>query len=291
MTTVGVAAPNTELEPGDFAFLQSFLLEKSAIVLGSDKHYLVASRLGPVARQLGLDSVAAVMHCIRHSGDRSVETKVIEAMTINETLWFRDIKPFNALRTRVIPHLMEENKRSKRLSIWSAASSTGQEIYSMAMLLAHDFPELDSWRVALHGTDINQTVLDRAREGRFSSLEINRGLPADMMARYFSRDGAHYVLNDELRKKVTFSQLNLASAWPSLPVFDIILLRNVLIYFDNPTKERIIQQAATHLAPNGYLFLGSAETVFSLSTGLFARTIEGTTAYRKDQRDAGSSRR
>jgi chemotaxis protein methyltransferase CheR len=281
MTTVGVEAPATELEPSDFAFLQSFLLEKSAIVLGSDKHYLVASRLGPVARQLGMDSVAGVVHCIRQSGDQTVETKVIEAMTINETLWFRDIKPFNAMRAYVIPELMEENKLSKRLSIWSAASSTGQEIYSVAMMLSHDFPALDSWTVSLHGTDINQTVLDRAREG----------LPAEMMARYFTRDGAHYLINDEIRKRVTFSPLNLASQWPSLPTFDIILLRNVLIYFDNPTKECIIQQAAAHLAPNGILFLGSAETVFSMSTGLFARTIEGTTVYRKDQRDASSSRR
>jgi chemotaxis protein methyltransferase CheR len=281
MTTVA-DAPAKELDPHDFEFLRSFLLERSAIVLGADKHYLVASRLGPIARQLGIDSVAGVVHVIRTANDADVETRVIEAMTINETLWFRDVKPFAALRETVIPEVIERNRAMRRLSVWSAASSTGQELYSVAMMLKHDFPELEGWSLHLVGTDINATVLDKARQGRFSNLEINRGLPADMMARYFARDGAHYVIDESIRKLVSFSQLNLAGQWPALlPKFDVIFLRNVLIYFDNPTKERIIVSAVKQMHPQGFMFLGSAETVFNMSTGLVARPAAGTTVYEK----------
>jgi chemotaxis protein methyltransferase CheR len=277
-----LAQSATDLEAHDFEFLRSFLMERSAIVLGEDKQYLIASRLGPVARQLGIDSVAGVVHHIRTTGDEHVETRVIEAMTINETLWFRDVKPFAALRQHVIPEVIRRNQASRRLSVWSAASSTGQELYSVAMLLAHHFPELGGWTLTLMGTDINATVVDKAREGRFTNLEINRGLPADMMARYFARDGAHYAVAEKLRQMVSFSQLNLAGPWPgTLPPFDVIFLRNVLIYFDNATKERIIGAASRQLVPHGFLFLGSAETVFNMSTDLVPRNLEGTTVYEK----------
>jgi chemotaxis protein methyltransferase CheR len=281
MTTVA-DAPAKDLDPHDFEFLRSFLMERSAIVLGEDKHYLVASRLGPVARQFGIDSVAGVVQHIRATSDEEVATSVVEAMTINETLWFRDVKPFAALRQHVIPTVMERNQATRRLSVWSAASSTGQELYSVAMTLQHDFPQLEGWNVSLVGTDINATVLEKARAGKFSSLEINRGLPADMMARYFTRDGASYVIDESIRKVVSFSQMNLAGTWSAfLPTFDVILLRNVLIYFDNPTKERIIASACKQLAPSGFLFLGSAETVFNLSTELVPVNVAGTTVYEK----------
>jgi chemotaxis protein methyltransferase CheR len=273
------AALDTELAEGDFEFLRAFLLERSAHALAPDKHYLVTSRLRPVARELGVDSLAELLAHMRETRDATLESKVIEAMTTNETLWFRDVKPFKALRNEVFPEIIKRNEPARRLAVWSAASSSGQELYSVAMLLAHDFPQLDSWSLTLKGTDINTAMLERARQGRFSGLEINRGLPADYLASYFARDGAHYVIKETLRKKVSFSHMNLAGTWPILPKFDVILLRNVLIYFDHATKARIIEAAAKQLAPGGYLFLGSAETLFGTSTGLISRNIEGTTAY------------
>jgi chemotaxis protein methyltransferase CheR len=274
------AAP--ELERQDFEYLRTFLLERSAMVLGEDKRYLVASRLGPVARRYGMESIAEMVHLIRQAQDSDVATSVMEALTINETLWFRDLKPFSALREDLIPEVIRRNQATRRLSVWSAAASTGQEIYSVAMLLRQDFPELDGWNCSLVGTDLSATVLEKARSGRFSTLEINRGLPVQMLTRFFTRDGAHYVIDESIRRMVSFSQLNLAGQWPVLlPKFDIIFLRNVLIYFDNNTKERIIALISKQLAPHGYLILGTAETVFSMSTGLIGHTVAGTKVWQK----------
>ncbi len=271
-----------ELERQDFEYLRTFLLERSAMVLGEDKRYLVASRLGPVARRYGMDSIAEMVHLIRQAPDSDVATSVMEALTINETLWFRDLKPFSALREDLIPEVIRRNQAKRRLSVWSAAASTGQEIYSVAMLLRQDFPELDDWNCSLVGTDLSATVLEKARSGRFSTLEINRGLPVQMLTRFFTRDGAHYVIDESIRRMVSFSQLNLAGQWPVLlPKFDIIFLRNVLIYFDNNTKERIIALISKQLAPHGYLILGTAETVFSMSTGLTTHAVAGTKVWQK----------
>jgi chemotaxis protein methyltransferase CheR len=272
----------SELERQDFEFLRTFLLDRSAMVLGEDKRHLVASRLAPVARRLGFESIAEMIHVVRQIRDSDVATSVIEALTINETLWFRDLKPFNALREELIPEVIRRNQASRRLSVWSAAASTGQEIFSVAMLLKQDFPELEGWNCSLVGTDLSATVIEQARSGRFSTLEINRGLPVQMLTRYFTRDGAHYVIDESIRRMVSFSQLNLAGQWPVLlPKFDIIFLRNVLIYFDNNTKERIIALISKQLAPHGYLILGSAETVFSMSTGLTGHTVAGTKVWQK----------
>jgi chemotaxis protein methyltransferase CheR len=274
------AAP--ELERQDFEYLRTFLLERSAMVLGEDKRYLVASRLGPVARRYGMESIAEMVHLIRQAQDSDVATSVMEALTINETLWFRDLKPFSALREDLIPEVIRRNQATRRLSVWSAAASTGQEIYSVAMLLRQDFPELDGWNCSLVGTDLSATVLEKARSGRFSTLEINRGLPVQMLTRFFTRDGAHYVIDESIRRMVSFSQLNLAGQWPVLlPKFDIIFLRNVLIYFDNNTKERIIALISKQLAPHGYLILGAAETVFTTSTELIAHSVAGTKVWQK----------
>jgi chemotaxis protein methyltransferase CheR len=235
-----------------------------------------------VAREFGLTSVTGLVERLRSGPGRELEARVIEAMTINETLWFRDVKPFKALREEVIPEAIARNEPARRLAIWSAAASTGQELYSVAMLLEQHFPELDGWNLSLIGTDINAAVLDKARAGRFSKLEINRGLPADMMDRYFTLDGGQYVIDESLRRRVSYFQLNLAGRWPArLPKFDVILLRNVLIYFDNPTRERIIASASKQLRRGGGLLLGSTETVVNISTDLVARTVAGTTVYEK----------
>ena len=268
------------LVASEFAYLQDLVFERSAIVLSDDKHYLIEPRLMPLARELGLDGVTDIVDRIRNAGDRNLETRVVEAMTTNETLWMRDIHPWNALRRTVVPEIMQRKADARQLSVWSAASSTGQEIYSVAMVLEEDFPQLHSWQVDLLGTDLSTEVLERARQGLYSTLEVNRGLPASMLVRYFTQEGAGYRLNDSVRRSVRFVQMNLATPRTPMSRFDVIFLRNVLIYFDVPTKQRILSAAAGALAPGGYLFLGAAENMMGVCDLFSAQSAQGATFYR-----------
>jgi chemotaxis protein methyltransferase CheR len=266
----------------EFQFLQTLLRHRSAIVLGDDKHYLVEARLSPIARSLGMDTATDVVRHLRDSRDTHLEERVVEAMTTNETSWFRDVAPFEAIRTAVLPEIIERNARSRRLAVWSAASSTGQELYSVALMIETHFPEVWSWQVDLVGTDLNTAVLEKARSGAFSGLEINRGMPAAMIAKHFSRDGANFVISEAMRSRVRFEKLNLAGRWPTMPRFDLILLRNVLIYFDVDDKRRILESALAQLSPGGYLLLGAAESTFGVLQGTPSVSINGTTFYRTE---------
>jgi len=266
----------------DFEYLQRFIFERSAIVLAEEKQYLVDTRLLPVVQRTGVDSVADLVKALRR-GDRSIETAVVDAMTTNETSWFRDAAPFEALRRLIFPDVIAQNAMRRRMSIWSAACSTGQELYSIAMLLDAEFPELGSWKLDLLGTDLSTSVVERARSGRFSSLEINRGLPASHLVKYFTREGAHFVIADQLRSKTKFELFNLARPWPPMADHDIILMRNVLIYFDIPTKQRVLEAARAHLRPGGFLMLGTAETTRGLVDGFTAVPAGGTTVYRREE--------
>ncbi len=264
-----------------FSFLQDFVFEHSAIVLSDSKAYLVESRLRPLARTLGLDDVGAVVGHMRQTRDRRLEEQVIEAMTTNETLWFRDQRPFDALRRTIIPQLMERNAITRRLSIWSAGCSSGQELYSVAILLEEDFPQLSrGWQVSLLGTDLNGEMTRRAAEGVYSKLEVNRGLPASLLVRYFIQEGNAYRLRNSIRNRARFRRMNLATTWPTLPSFDIILLRNVLIYFDIETKRQILARAGQQLAPGAGLMLGAAETTSGLSDEFETVPAEGAVYYR-----------
>lgn len=265
----------------DFRYLQGFLLDRSAIVLSEDKQYLVETRLLPVVQRHGVDSIGDLVRAIRR-GDKSVETSVIDAMTTNETSWFRDSAPFEALRSLVIPELVASNVTRRRLAIWSAACSTGQELYSVAMLLDAEFSDLGSWRVDLHGTDLSTAVVERARAGSYSSLEINRGLPASHLVRYFRREGAHFVVVDALRAKVRFELFNLARPWPAMQDYDVILLRNVLIYFDVDTKRHVLESARRRLRPGGFLLLGTAETTRGLVDGFRPIPVGASTVFRRE---------
>jgi chemotaxis protein methyltransferase CheR len=266
----------------DFRFLQQFLLDRSAIVLAEEKQYLVETRLSPVAQRAGVGGIGDLVRAIRR-GDRSVETAVVDAMTTNETSWFRDSAPFEALRKVIVPELIAANVTRRRLSLWSAACSTGQELYSVAMLLDAEFPELASWKLDLLGTDLSTAVVTKAREGRFSALEINRGLPASHMVRYFTRDGAQFVIADHLRARTRFELFNLVKPWPPSADHDVILLRNVLIYFDIPTKQQVLKAARARLRPGGYLLLGTAETTRGLVEGFTAVPAGGTTVFRREE--------
>lgn len=272
------------LSPAGFDWVCRLVRRESAIVLVPGKEYLVEARLLPLARELGVDGVSGLVDRLRSRPDADTNRRIVEALTTNETSWFRDVHPFDAIRTGVVPELVTSRANARKLSIWSAACSTGQEIYSLAMMLDLQFPELAGWEIALHGTDINLEVLAQAKAARYSALEVNRGLPAQYLARYMERDGASYVLAERIRSAATFNQLNFVGAWPIMPRFDLVLCRNVLIYFDIDVRARIVRKIRDTLAPGGYLVLGSSETSIGDVDG-FTRVVFGrTTVYRKEAR-------
>ena len=271
----------TAVSTEDFTFVADFLRQRAAISIGPGKEYLVESRLGPLARDIGFNDVNALIGELRRPVPNPVvRDRVVEAMTTNETSFFRDGHPFEAMRTDLVPEVLKRNAGVRRLSVWSAASSTGQELYTIAMLLDANFPELASWTVNLYGTDLSTDVLTRARAGRFSPLEVNRGLPAPMLVRYFDRRGSEYEIDAKLRNWCRFEQMNLADSWPALPLFDIVFCRNVLIYFDVPVRQRILQKIQRSLAPGGCLILGGSETTIGVVDGYTPARIGNTVVYR-----------
>lgn len=249
----------------DYAFLAELLRERCGLALGPGKEYLIKSRLTPVALRHQFNSIPLLVDCIRSKRHPGLVTEVVEAMVTTETSFFRDLHPFETLQQTVLPELIERRRAQRRLNIWCAACSSGQEPYSIALLLKEHFPELASWQLNLTATDISQEMLQRSRSGRYSQAEVNRGLPAPLLHKWFRQEGVHWQLDDQVRTMISFSQLNLASTWPCLPAWDLIFLRNVMIYFDNDVKRAILGRIARVLDPHGYLVLGGAETTFSLS--------------------------
>lgn len=247
-----------------FQFVRGLVERRSAIVLEPGKEYLVESRLGPVAKSAGMTDIGALVEALRRNPPRALEDRVIEAMTTNETSFFRDLHPFEQLKKRVLPELVKRKAAVRQLRIWSAACSTGQEALSVVMTIREHFPELASWSISVLCTDLSTEVLERARNGLYRQLEINRGLPAPLLLKYFQRDGADWRAKRELTSLLEFRQLNLIEPWPVLPSFDVIFIRNVLIYFDLPVKRRILANMRGALAPGGFLFLGGAETTLNI---------------------------
>jgi chemotaxis protein methyltransferase CheR len=281
MTTTTTA---TEVSSSDLKSIAQFVENRSAILCPEDKYYLFEARLRPVLRKHEVADLGVLAAALRTGPAPALAEAVIEAMTTNETSWFRDVHPFEAIKTGIIPELVAARGSTKKLAIWSAACSTGQEIYSLAMMLDMQFPELGTWDVSLHGTDINLEVLAQAKSARYSALEVNRGLPAQYLARYMERDGASYVLSERIRSRAQFEQLNFVGPWPILPRFDLVLCRNVLIYFDIDVRARIVRKIRDTLTPGGYLVLGSSETSIGDVDG-FSRVVFGrTTVYRKEAR-------
>jgi chemotaxis protein methyltransferase CheR len=248
----------------DFAFIGKLLSKRSAVVLEPGKEYLVETRLAPVVRKLGVGSISDLVTRLRMPGSNGLVTQVVEALLTNETSFFRDVHPFESLRKTVIPDLMGRRRGERALTVWCCASSTGQEPYSLAMLLREHFPELQTWKVSLLATDLSCDALSRAREGKYNQIEINRGLPASLLVKYFRQHGTHWQLKEEIRSLVDFRELNLSEPWPYLPRMDLVLIRNVMIYFEVETKKAILGSLARLLKPDGYLLLGGAETTFNL---------------------------
>jgi chemotaxis protein methyltransferase CheR len=260
----GPALPR--LSDAEFDHIRALVRDRSAIVLDDTKQYLVQTRLVNVLRSAELPSFASLVDELRRRPHGKIADDVVEAMTTNETSFFRDVHPFETLRKVVLPELIAARQPEKRLSIWCAAASSGQEPYTIALVLKEYFPELAGWQVLFRATDISQDMLRRCREGRYSQLEVNRGLPAALLVKYFRQDGAHWQVRDDLRAMIDFQPLNLAAPWPVMPAFDLVFLRNVMIYFDVETKKAILGRVARLLRSDGYLVLGGAETTFNLDS-------------------------
>jgi len=247
------------LEAAAFELVRKLVYARAAIVLDPGKEYLVESRLASIARTRGFRDVNEL--CLRlERREAGLIEEVVEAMTTNETSFFRDHHPFEALRRTVLPELIGRRQQARTLRIWCAACSTGQEPYSVAMLLDEHFPALDSWNVCIRATDIARSVLDRARSGRYRQIEVNRGLSASALVRYFIRDGLEWEIRPEIRRRVRFEHMNLIGGWPASERFDLIFMRNVLIYFDQSTKLAILCKVRELLSHDGYLALGGSET-------------------------------
>ncbi len=253
------------MTPHDYDFLRKCLKERSGLVLSADKQYLVESRLLPVARKAGLTTLGELVGLMRGAHDPVLMTTVVEAMTTNESFFFRDKAPFEHFRTTIMPALIEARRPARSIRIWCAASSTGQEPYSLAMCLKDIERDIPGWRIELLATDISGEVLEKARQGIYSQFEVQRGLPIQLLVKHFTRSGEFWQIAPELRAMVRYRQLNLLTDFSQLGTFDLVFCRNVLIYFDAETKTDVLNRIARVTAPDGYLVLGAAETVVGLT--------------------------
>src|SRR6185437_12209547 len=243
----------------DYAYLRELVLEQSANLIDPSRNALFEARLKPIAQKAGAANLKDFVSLLKVDRAPHLHRAVAEAMTINETSFFRDLKPFEMLRETIFPRLIEQRRQQRRLRVWSAASSTGQEAYSLAMLIVEHFPEVAGWDVKIIGTDISQYVIDYARRGRYRRLEVNRGLPARMLLKYLVRDGEEWEISERIRSMCEFQYANLCEALPKLPVFDLVMLRNVLLYFPPQDRSYLFNDVHRLLAPDGCLVLGNAE--------------------------------
>jgi chemotaxis protein methyltransferase CheR len=265
----------------DFDFICTLAYTQSAIVLERGKEYLVETRLTPLATREGYDSLGSLIAALRK--DRTaglLQAKAVDALTTNETYFFRDFHPFESLRRALLPELIARRAETRQLTIWCAACSTGQEPYSIAMLIREHFPQLASWQIEIIATDLSPTVLKQAEAGRYNQIEINRGLPASYLIKYFVQQDTSWVIKPEIRQMVKFRPLNLIQPWPILPLCDLIFIRNVMIYFDVETKRGILKKLRPCLRPQGSLFLGSSETTLNIDPGWVPVTEGSTVVYR-----------
>ncbi len=249
----------------DFEFICQILRERSGLVLTNDKAYLLESRLLPVARKWKLATFDDLVRVIRSKMDEAVIRDVVEAMTTNESFFFRDTKPFDQFKQVVLPAMLKSRAASRTIRIWSAACSSGQEPYSLAMILSEMSAQLSGWRIEIVGTDLSTEILTRAKEGMYSQFEVQRGLPITMLVKYFAQIGDRWQINAKIRGMVQYKEFNLLQDPMPLGRFDVVFCRNVLIYFDQPTKTRVLNSVAKLMPEDGFLFLGGAETVLGIT--------------------------
>jgi chemotaxis protein methyltransferase CheR len=252
------------VNPPDYEYLRKLLKERSGLDLSADKQYLIESRLLPLARKAGLSGIPELVQKLQ-GGSSALITSVVEAMTTNETFFFRDKVPFDHFRDTIMPEILKARASRRSVRIWCAAGSTGQEPYSLAMTLKEMGAALTGWRVEIIATDLSQEVLEKAKAGVYSQFEVQRGLPIQMLMKYFKQSGETWQVNPELRAMIQHRQLNLLQDFSHLGTFDVIFCRNVLIYFDQETKINIFNRLARQIEPDGFMVLGAAETVVGLT--------------------------
>jgi chemotaxis protein methyltransferase CheR len=254
----------------EFEFLRAMLKTQSGLALTVEKRYLVESRLSPLCRKFNLSTISDLVMKLRSNRDIALEKAVIEAMTTNETFFFRDKTPFDLFKDHLLPKAIASRSTQRRIRIWCAAASTGQEPYTLAMILDEAKSKMPGWSVEIIATDICDEVLDRARSGLYTQFEVQRGLPVQMMLKYFTQEGDHWRIAQNIRSMVTFKNLNLIKDFSSQGIFDIVFCRNVLIYFDALQKSDVLRRISKVMAPDGVLVMGAAETVIGLSDTLAA---------------------
>lgn len=253
------------MSPEEFDYISTLLRSRSGLVLTQDKAYLLESRLMPIARKNELQSVDDLIGKMRQVSDDTLVTEVVEAMTTNESFFFRDQKPFDLFRDEILPGLIERRNTTKSFRIWCAAASSGQEPYSLSILLKEAAAQLPNWRTEIVGTDISMDILAKAKSGNYTQFEVQRGLPITLLVKYFEKVDDQWQIKPEIRQMVTYKYFNLLDDLKPLGSFDVVFCRNVLIYFDQPTKTKVLSGIADMMPSDGLLFLGGAETVLGIS--------------------------
>ena len=249
----------------DFDYLCQLVLEHSSVVLEAGKEYLAEARLLPIVREKQMNSLGQLVEELRRKPCNGLHREVVEAMLTNETSFFRDVRPFDVIREMALPDLISKRASERTLNIWSGACSGGQEIYSLLMLMKEYFPVLEGWKLRVIASDLSSQMLEKAQRGIFSQLEVNRGLPAAYLVKYFEKVGLDWEVHENFRKSIEFISVNLTKPWPMLPAMDLVLMRNVMIYFDVETKRRVLNQTAELMKGDGYLFLGGVESTINLT--------------------------
>ena len=262
-------------------FVRQLVRDQSGMVLTEDKEYLIVSKMRSLARRRQCSSLTDLVKQLRDPASTDLRRAMIEEILVGETCFFRDVHPFEALRNVILPELIRDAAEEKKLNLWCAATSTGQEPYSLAILLTEVLPDLSRWSVSLLATDLSDTKLDQARAGLYSDFEMARGMTEPLRSRCFHHEPEGWRVRDSLRKRVTFTRMNLIGDWPNLPKMDLVLLRNVLIYFDTVMRTAIMQKLRKVIRPNGYLLLGTSETLVEEVIGFKPIRLGSTTLYRR----------
>ena len=253
------------MTPDDFNYISALLKNRSGLVLSQDKAYLLESRLMPVARSNGLQSVDELISKMRMTQDDGLIISVTEAMTTNESFFFRDQKPFDLFRDELLPQMMENRASQKSIRIWSAAASSGQEAYTLSIIMKEAGAKMAGWRCDILGTDISHDILNKAKAGIYTQFEVQRGMPIQLLVKYFEKHDDQWQIKPEIRNSVTYKYFNLLESLKPLGKFDIVYCRNVLIYFDPETKTKVLSEIANIMPSDGKLILGGAETVLGIS--------------------------
>jgi len=268
---------SVEIREENYKFLQRHVYSQAGIVLEEDKHYLFETRLAPIVQELGLGSINDLCALLKATREEKVSRSVAEAMTTNETYFFRDPSHFEAIRKELLPRLRAERKDTKRLRFWSAASSTGQEAYTLAMVLLEE--GLGDWDIQILGADYSSRVVERARAGKYHQIEVDRGLPAPLLIKYFERSGVDWQLNEQVRRMVRFQTIDLRESMRAVGMFDLVFCRNVLIYFDADTKRKVLKEIRGVLFRGGWMLVGGTETVFGVDERFERRNVGSATVY------------